>query len=130
MKNGRYRAYRLRRQETVDFRISRNGFRWEKIDVTRISADGLAFQSPARHDIHENLQLSLRIYGTLSEFTFQLSGVIVSRVMGSGTSVYFVRFTDITLLQQVHLEEIFNSQRDEFEPESDSEPVPDDRFLL
>ena len=50
--------------------------------------------------------------------------------MGGETPVYIVRFSDITLLQQVHLEEIFSSQRDEFEPENDSEPVPDDRFLL
>jgi hypothetical protein len=130
MTNNHFHAYRIRRSDACDIRISRNGIRWEKIEVTKISSAWLEFYSASGFVINEYIRLSVCIHGKLSEFCFKLDSHIVSKKPFRNKTLYILTFDSVTMMERTHLEEIFKGQANDFEPDqSDDNPELTFRML-
>ncbi|RCX11252.1 PilZ domain-containing protein [Anaerobacterium chartisolvens] len=89
--------------------ISVNGGRQEEIELCDISAGGIKFASQSRYEENTSLTVSLTVYSLLSEFKMKIDGYIIRVERAKHGYAYSVKFDDISIYNQVQLDEIINS---------------------
>ncbi len=89
--------------------ISVNGEGQKEFELCDISAGGIKFVSQSRYEENTSLTVSLTVYSLLSEFKMKLDGHIVRVECTKHGYAYSVKFDNISIYNQVQLDEIINS---------------------
>ncbi|HBQ64787.1 MAG TPA: hypothetical protein DD727_07680 [Clostridiales bacterium] len=107
--------YKVRRKEAVQVKASREGIKWDMLNVTGISVHGMEFLHAKPYSSSELLQLSFCIHGKLSEFCFKTWGRIVQvQKPAKNGFQYTLRFEALEMMHQIQLDEILKSQVNDF----------------